>query len=84
MIKSFLPRFAAAFILLSSTAAFAQVVDICPDKKSKDAIHAQLTSALIEATAENNGGFGLNMWGTVVNRDGLVCAVAFSGQDRGD
>ncbi len=23
------------------------------------------------------------MWGTVVNRDGVVCAVAFSGSDRG-
>ena len=24
------------------------------------------------------------MWGTIVNRDGVVCAVAFTGQDRGD
>ena len=24
------------------------------------------------------------MWATVVNRDGVVCAVAFSGEDRGD
>jgi hypothetical protein len=23
------------------------------------------------------------MWGTVVNRDGVVCAVAFTGADRG-
>ena len=30
-----------------------------------------------------NGGFGLSMWGTIVNRDGFVCAVAFSGGDRG-
>ena len=32
----------------------------------------------------NNRGFGLEMWGTVVNRDGVVCAVAFTGNDRGD
>ena len=24
------------------------------------------------------------MWGTVVNRDGVVCAVAFTGNNRGD
>jgi uncharacterized protein GlcG (DUF336 family) len=24
------------------------------------------------------------MWGTIVNRDGVVCAVAFTGGDRGD
>ncbi|WP_347985956.1 heme-binding protein [Methylomonas sp. AM2-LC] len=29
-----------------------------------------------------NGGFGLNMWATVVNRDGYVCAVAYTGADR--
>src|SRR5882672_3090385 len=32
----------------------------------------------------NNGGFGLNMWATIVNRDGIVSTVAFSGNDRGD
>jgi uncharacterized protein GlcG (DUF336 family) len=31
-----------------------------------------------------NGGFGLNMWATVVNRDGYVCAVAFTGTGRND
>ena len=30
-----------------------------------------------------NGGFNLDMWGTIVNRDGIVCAVAFTGADRG-
>src|SRR4030095_5858368 len=31
-----------------------------------------------------NGGFNLDMWATIVNRDGEVCAVAFTGTDRGD
>src|SRR5438046_4157603 len=35
-------------------------------------------------TGGNNGGFGLNMWATVVNRDGVVMTVAFSGNQRGD
>jgi uncharacterized protein GlcG (DUF336 family) len=46
--------------------------------------HAQLRAALIEARGQNNGGFDLDMWGAVVNRDGIVCAVAFTGEDRGD
>ena len=38
-----------------------------------------LASALANAVAQNNGGLALNMWATVVNREGYVCAVAFSG-----
>lgn len=33
--------------------------------------------------ADENGGAGNEMWGAVVNRDGAVCSVAFSGADRG-
>ena len=46
--------------------------------------HSDLQHALSAARAEANGGFNLDMWGTVVNRDGIVCAVAFTGSDRGD
>jgi uncharacterized protein GlcG (DUF336 family) len=45
---------------------------------------ALLKAALDQARAANNGGFNLDMWGTVVNRDGVVCAVAFTGGNRGD
>ena len=45
--------------------------------------HAQLKAALTAARSVPNGGFGLHMWGTIVNRDGVVCAVAFTGADRG-
>jgi len=45
--------------------------------------YSQLKSALAAARAAANGGFNLDMWGTVVNRDGVVCAVAFTGADRG-
>jgi len=31
--------------------------------------------------SQNNGGFGLNMWASIVNRAGRVCAVAYSGED---
>jgi uncharacterized protein GlcG (DUF336 family) len=45
--------------------------------------HSQLKSALTGARSQMNGGFNLDMWGTVVNRDGVVCAVAFTGSNRG-
>ncbi len=46
--------------------------------------HGDLQSALQDVVATDNGGFGLHMWATVVDRDGVVMAVAFSGGDRGD
>ncbi|MGR8946699.1 MAG: GlcG/HbpS family heme-binding protein [Gammaproteobacteria bacterium] len=46
--------------------------------------HSELADALGMARAENNGGFNLDMWGTIVNRDGIVCAVARTGNHRGD
>jgi len=44
--------------------------------------HAQLKAALIAAVATETSGLDLQMWATLVNRDGVVCAVAFSGADR--
>ena len=46
--------------------------------------HATLTAALQKVVQEQNGGFGLPMWATIVDRDGVVHAVARSGADRGD
>jgi uncharacterized protein GlcG (DUF336 family) len=46
--------------------------------------YADLRAALKFAQAQPSGGFALNMWATVVNRDGVVCAVAFTGHDHGD
>lgn len=45
--------------------------------------HEQLRDALRTAQTEPNGGFGLHMWASIVNRDGVVVRVAFSGGDRG-
>jgi uncharacterized protein GlcG (DUF336 family) len=42
-----------------------------------------LKAALTAARNQDNGGFNLDMWATIVNRDGVVCAVAFTGADRG-
>src|SRR5262245_20512209 len=44
--------------------------------------HATLRAALTFARSQQNGGFDLDMWGAIVNRDGVVCAVAYTGSDR--
>jgi hypothetical protein len=36
-------------------------------------------SSSITAASGANGGLGFNMWGTIVDTSGIVCAVAFSG-----
>jgi uncharacterized protein GlcG (DUF336 family) len=46
--------------------------------------HVELQRVLKLIVKEQNGGFGLNMWATVVDRDGVVKTVVFSGEDRGD
>lgn len=72
---------AASFAALSVTSTSA----LADNEKSELPTHAQVTEALkAVVTAGNNAGFGLNMWATVVNRDGEVTSVSFSGNDRGD
>jgi len=72
---------AAVMCLLSSSILLAGVSSGCDGMPS----HSALTDALKNVMAAGeNGGFGLNVWATIVNRDGEVCAVTFSGEDRGD
>src|SRR3954469_5203306 len=47
--------------------------------------HTELAAALKAVVSENNNaGIGLNMWATIVDRDGVVAQIAFSGRDRDD
>jgi len=48
------------------------------------AIHAALTTALKSAAPNKaaNGGLGNQMWATIVDQDGKVCAVTFTGATR--
>jgi uncharacterized protein GlcG (DUF336 family) len=46
--------------------------------------HSELQRVLKEVVKEKNGGFGLHMWATIVDRDGVVKTVVFSGEERGD
>lgn len=67
------------------TASFMLAVLCLPGTFADDLpSHTELREALKTVVKENNGGFGFHMWATVVDRDGAVKTVAFSGQDRGD
>jgi hypothetical protein len=72
----------ALSLTLSAGAIFAQdgtSSNGCKDLPSQ----AALKAALVSATASETSGLDLQMWATIVDRDGIVCAVAFSGTDRG-
>src|SRR5512134_1370098 len=45
--------------------------------------HAALKQALEAAVAAEASGLNFEMWATIVDRDGVVCEVAFSGANRG-
>ena len=56
-----------------------------PQDCSKVPDHGKLKAALTAAVKQGkdaNGGLGNQEWGTVVNRDGVVCAVVFTGPNR--
>ncbi len=52
----------------------------CKNAPSFSAVQSALAAVV---TGGGNSGLGFNMWATVVNRDGVVCVVTFSGADRG-
>ena len=67
----------AAAIVGFTAEARAASCDQLPD-------HRALKAALIAARGATNGGLNLDMWGTIVDRTGTVCAVAFTGASVGD
>jgi uncharacterized protein GlcG (DUF336 family) len=71
----------AALGLAAAAAAQGQNPEDC----SKVPDYAKLKQALTQAVKEGagaNSGLGNQEWGTVVNRDGVVCAVVFTGPNR--
>jgi len=78
-----------AGLVITGTVAIGSVTTRADDERQNNACrdlpsHSALRDALSAAQGLANGGFGLEMWATVVNRDGIVCAVAFTGGNRGD
>jgi len=64
----------SALVTLLTGPAFAD----CTALPSFSRLRSALAGAITPATGAN-GGLGFNMWGTLVDNDGTVCAVAFSG-----
>ncbi len=75
-------------VLIVAILALAGVAVAAPQAQengcAKLPTYDQLKAALTAARGQDNGGFNLDMWGTIVDRDGVVCAVAFTGKERGD
>jgi uncharacterized protein GlcG (DUF336 family) len=63
-----------AFFLIFLATASAK--DLCSQLPKYSAFQ----KALVEARKTANGGLNLDMWGTIVDRSGTVCAVAFTGE----
>jgi uncharacterized protein GlcG (DUF336 family) len=68
------------FFLMGTVAASGQTAQ-CDEVPNRDKLRAALVAAVSEGD-KGNGGLGNQEWASVVNRDGVVCAVTFSGPDR--
>jgi uncharacterized protein GlcG (DUF336 family) len=62
---------------------FAQAKPDCSEVPDATRLRNVLQSIVRQGT-EKNGGMGNQEWSAVVNRDGIVCAIVFSGTNRGD
>jgi len=95
----FLASFAAqrvlhswAFKVSTALALLALGIAMAPATASAQAVsnncaslpgNGALKNALTQAVVAEASGLNLNMWATIVARDGTVCAVAFSGNSSG-
>ena len=79
-------RILASLCLLAFTVplclqSFAQSKPDCSALPNADLLRKTLQSVVKEGSSKN-GGLGNQEWAAVVNRDGIVCAVVFSGTNR--
>ena len=72
------------FLLMISAFMHADAKDRCSSLPDHATLNAALKKAVAVGDSKANGGLALNMWAAAVNRDGTVCAVAFTGSDWGD
>ena len=79
---------AVAVVLIFSAIGMSAQSDRDSDRDDRNGCaslpgYAALKSALDAATVTETSGLNNQMWATIVDRDGIVCAVAFSGVNRG-
>lgn len=72
---------AALIVMFGAYTLPAVASDDCDALPSHGQLGAELAAVV---AAGGNGGLGNDMWATLVDRDGIVCAIAFTGADRGD
>jgi Haem-degrading len=72
------------FILLlaSPVSLVAQKPGACVNLPDSNQLKSVLTGVVKEGSGANSG-LGNQEWAALVNRDGIVCAIVFSGPDRG-
>src|ERR1019366_9486851 len=80
--KRLLYQIATIVLSVSAAAGTAYAWDESNDCQGLPS-QSQLKAALAAATATEASGLNNQNWATIVNRDGVVCAVAFSGVNRG-
>jgi uncharacterized protein GlcG (DUF336 family) len=79
--KNVLPLSLVAVTLSVCCSSFAQARPDCSSLPNADLLRKTLQSVVREGPNEN-GGMGNQEWAVVVNRDGVGCAVVFSGTNR--
>ncbi|HVH87328.1 MAG TPA: hypothetical protein VM912_11420, partial [Terriglobales bacterium] len=77
-------RMSAALLVFSSRLSL--IAQSKPDCSGlPDAAHLkQVVQSVVKQGASKNTGMGNQEWAAIVNRDGVVCAVVFSGSTRSD
>lgn len=69
--------------LAASAPCFAQAKADCSAVPDAARLRTAV-QAVVKEGASKNGGLGNQEWAAVVNRDGAICAIVFSGTKRGD
>ena len=82
-------RVAVMIVLAVCATNLLQAADTKDEKAKSDVSscsklpkYAELKAAIEKATADETSGLNNHMWASIVDRDGVVCAVAFSGVNR--
>jgi uncharacterized protein GlcG (DUF336 family) len=73
----------AAFYFLTAASCFAQGAPNCTGLPDAGRLRSVVQN-IVKEGALKNGGMGNPEWAAVVNRDGVVCAIVFSGTTRSD
>jgi len=70
--------------LLSMSVSVSAMASLCDDLPNHSQVEAVLKSVVNTTSEEKNGGLELDMWATVVSRDGAVCLVTKTGENADD